>query len=318
MTMNVDDWIPVEIAGDEIISKAFDTSAVEANSVPIFMASDHKQVPRGNEFRVGNVAKGGAYQESTNDNDVIDLIARKVGGFKKYNNEDLRDPANAGLILPSDMAEAAHSLATDFDNSCLGVSAAANGTTVKYDSLQKVLNTTVAGLSYTAGDNYDTVTATNMRLIAGYDALNTVLSYYEEGDYFDDTDTIVIAHPKFKAHFRGIKDSNGDPIMLSEGPNQFGRMTYSLFGYSLQFTKGAAKTAVDTDRPVGNPLLFVGRKSFLKRGLAPFENVPSDSVGFAMNDTLGWLNDQKYLKAAVRRAFAVAHPKAFAGLEVTP
>lgn len=316
-----EDWIPVEL-GDQAIQALAENSAVEQYARRENMISDTKQVPRDGGFTVANVAKGGSYGESTSTNDYVELIARKVGGAERIAEEDLNDPTVD--VLATKRAAAARALAIDYDNSSLAVTAAGNGTTVNFNSVYYTLSQNGSGsqAAYVANANITQVTATNMITITGYDALNTMLNLYEEGDFFDDPNTVVIAHNRFKKYLRGMKDSNGDPVLVATGRTVLGRPTYEVFGYPLSFTFGARTSAVDSQSPTGNPLLIVANKNMLLRGvraLAP--QIPADGVGFGLqraNVGIGFLSDESLMKAAIRRAFALGTPFGASLIEVTP
>ena len=146
-----EDWIPIE-NGDVAIQALNRGSATErlARSEP--MSSDTKWVPRSGLFAISNVAKGAAYTETSGVNDYVELIARKAGGAVRIAEEDLSDsPVN---IITTKKTDASRSMGYYFDNATLATSAAANGTTVPYDSVLKAVRTTDTNVAYTADANY--------------------------------------------------------------------------------------------------------------------------------------------------------------------
>lgn len=317
MTRNtMEGWIPEEWGG-KVVSKVQQFSAVEKLARPEPMNTDVKNVPRDAGVDTESVAKGAAYGEDLSTNDVVTLTARKIGKAIRLAEEDLQDTKMVGDIIDSKKTSWATSYSKFLDNAALGTSAAENGTTVLYTSLYKALKTTNAATGYTANDNV-VVTVTGDSWNVTYDKLSQVFSRYEEGDYFDDANTVVIAHPYFKGAFRGVKDTQGDPIFvqgLAGTPD-------TLFGSPVSWTNGAKVSATATASPAatpaagaagtaGNPLLFVGNKDFLilgKRGGPESMVAPADSG-------VGFLTDETIIKMRSRRGFAVAHEKAWAVLE---
>jgi HK97 family phage major capsid protein len=302
-----EDWIPVE-TGDVAIQALMQESAVERLARPEPMASDTKQVPRSGNFAIGAVAKGAAYGETSGTNDYVELIARKVGGVLRVAEEDLME--SAAPILETKRRDAARNMAKFFDNATLATSAAANGTTVLYTSVYKAVRTTNSATSYTADDNYVSGSAT-------YDNLSATLAKVEQGEFFDLSDTVVIANPAFRDSLRRIKDANGMPIWvqgLAGTPD-------TLFGIPITWSHGARVSATNTATPTGNPILVVANRQFLIKGMAkltPFIATPNP--GFALqrgNTGVGFLTDEALLKAAMRRGFAVGHEDAVAVFEKT-
>lgn len=320
-----DAWLPVQY-GDEAIERLVETSSVERFARVEPMAEDTKNVPRFRDFQVGNVAKGDAYAKSESEIDRIDLIARKVGGYDKIAEEDITGSLQADPLQPMRNA-AADALARNFSNSCLAVTAAANGTTVKYNSVYRVVTTNGTGFDagYTANDNYDSITRADFKAAGagkGYDTLSDLLGLHEVSDVFEDLETIVIAHPTVKGLFRGMKNAVGDPLLAQVGIDPFKKPQYQIFGYDIVWDKAAKTSAVDVSRPTGNPLLVLGNRRHLVRGaraLSP--QIPADSFGWAMQTSAngdGFLSDEALVKAAFKRAFVVGTAQAFCVLEILP
>ena len=146
-----EDWIPIENA-DKAIQALNRGSATERLARAEPMGSDTKWVPRSGTFAVSSIAKGGSYTETSGTNDYVELLARKVGGAVRIAEEDLVDgPVD---IISTKKVDAARNLGYFFDNATLGTSAAANGTTVPFDSVYKAVRTTDTNISYTADANY--------------------------------------------------------------------------------------------------------------------------------------------------------------------
>jgi hypothetical protein len=319
-----EEWIADENSS-EVIHKLDVGSAVEALGRPEQMASAVKQIPRDGGFTVGNVAKGSAYAESQSTDDKIDLIARKVGGIERIAAEDLVD--TFADPLKAKRYEAARALAINYDNSCLAVTADMNGTTIKYESAYRTLRKNGSGTqaAYVASANYTAVTKANFTAAlaagTGYNVLNDTVGLYEEGDFFDESDTIVIAHPAFRRYLRGVKDASGNPLLVPRDGGEIKVGGYNVFGYQTSWSKGAKTSDVDSQSPAGNPILLVCNRRFLVRGVASMPGIPANGVGFALQSPAngsGFDDDTFKMKAAFRRGFRLTIPFAAAVIEVTP
>lgn len=302
-----EDWIVVEV-GDVAIQALAKMSAVELLGRPENMTSDTKNVPRSGEFAIAGVAKGATYGATTGTNDYVELIARKVGGSIQVAEEDLLDPTVD--VFATKRTDAARNMAKFFDNATLGCSATANGTTVLYTSVYKEIRTTDSDVSYTADDNFVSGSAT-------YDNLSATLAKVEDSDFFDAGEIRVIASPAFKQVFRGIKDDNGQPIFVlgTAGTPD------TLFEYPVTWSQGCRVSAENTYAPSGNPLLIVANRQLLIKGMARLSpQIANPNPGFAVqraSNGIGFLSDSAYMKAAMRRGFAVGHPKGVAVFEKT-
>lgn len=304
-------WIPVEMGSDPIQALE-QTSVTERLGRPEPMNSDTKQVPRAGGFTVGPVAKGAAYSESTADNDYVELIARKAGGIVRIAEEDLTDTVTGERTIAVKQVEASRSLAVFYDNATLAATGAVNGTTRLYTSVYQTVRTTDSAVSYTADDNY----------IAGavtYDNLSALLGKLEDSVWFDESQLFIAASPAFKVAFRGIKDTQNRPIFFEAPAGSAGNS--SLFGYPIAWTLGARLAGTNTQAPTGNPILVIGNRDLLINGKARLSNeIVSPNPGFALQRArtgVGFTTDEALMKAAMRRGFAVGHPKAFAVLEKT-
>src|SRR3546814_7062013 len=102
-------------------------------------------------------------------------------------------------LFRSKRVDWATSWAKYLDNACLAVTAAESGVTVPFTSVYKAIRTTNADTSYTADDNY-VATATGSALT--YDNLSAVLGRVEGGDYWEESLTLVIAHPSLRERIR--------------------------------------------------------------------------------------------------------------------
>jgi HK97 family phage major capsid protein len=294
-----ENWIPDELGSKPVV--AFQQkSAVDALGAHEPMASDTKRVPRDGGFTVGTVAKGSAYGESTSTNDYVELIARKIGGVERVAEEDLTDPTVD--VLETKRIGAATAMARFFDNATLGVTAAANGTTIPYTSLYYALTQNDAAAGYTANAN---LLATGGAL--AYDDLNDTLSLIETSDFADEERLAWIGHPSFKGYLRGLKDSTGNPIWR-EGVA--GASPDTILGYPVRWTRGAKKHATANQAPTGNPLLFIVDTGLLRVGDAKLPGLPTGVMGTQLQRAaqgVGFLTDESLMKAAMRKGFAVGH-----------
>lgn len=298
----IEAWLPEE-KGSQPITVINATSAIEALARPEPMTSNVKTVPRAGDVDVEVVPKGSAYGEDAGTVDEITLTARKFGKVVRLAEEDIDD--SIINVIEVKKTGWANSYAKALDNACLGVTAAANGTTIPFTSVYRAVRTADAGQGYVADANY---TATAGAIT--YDKLNALIGKAENGDYFDESRIVVIAHPTFKEALRGIKDSTGTPMFVAS-PREGSPDT--LFGYPIRFSAGARTSAVATPRPTGNPLIIVANRDLLILGRRSGpESVVIDGRGGASA-----LTDETLLKMRSRRAFALGSPLAVALLEVT-
>jgi HK97 family phage major capsid protein len=324
--VDLENLIPVEVS-DEVIQQVAAVSAIEQVAPAETMTSDTKQVPRMGGFQVATVAKGAEYGFTTNTQDLVDLVARKIGGAAKVAEEDLVDTITGEGTMQRFEKEAGVSLAKTFDHACIGTTTAMNGTTSPFVSIYQAVTTTQTTPwgTYTANANrtQQTVSTTGVATTGTVwqDAIDTWLSDYEQGLFYDPGDTFLLANPSFKSLFRRIRDADGNPVFIPGGA-QSGTGA-SLFGYNdFRFTVGARTHATMTDSPTGNPLMVIGSRSALKRGLA------RTSAGMVPGNPgvqwqraaqgIGFLSDEAIMKAMMRRAFVVAVPQAVSVFEVLP
>jgi HK97 family phage major capsid protein len=302
-----EDWIPIE-NGDKAIQALNRGSATERLARPEPMGSDTKWVPRSGTFAVAAIAKGGTYVETSGTNDYVELIARKAGGAIRIAEEDLTDgPVD---VINTKKVDAARNLGYFFDNATLGTSAAANGTTIPYDSVYKAVRTTDTNISYTADANYIGGSAT-------YNNLSLVLSKVEDSIWWSEDDFYWIASPAFKHVLRTIYDTTNKPIFLetTDGtPN-------TIFGYPVAWTVAARTSATATAAPAGFPLLCGVNRQLLIKGMAKLSpQIASSNPGFAIQragNGIGFLTDESLMKAAMRRGFKVGAANAFCVFEKT-
>ncbi|MCZ4563127.1 phage major capsid protein [Rhodococcus sp. IEGM 1401] len=275
--------------GSEVIQTVEQFSAVEAVGRRVNMTSNIFSTPRLGDVDVVVIPKGGTYPEDQPQMDDVELKAAKFANRVIVAEEDLAD-ANVNVIVELQKGWATN-YARKFDNACLGTTAVANGVTVPFTSVYKEAGTAVIK---TAG-------------ALTYADVSEVLGLAENGRYFADPDTIVIAHTSFKGQLRGLVDGNGRPLFIDQVS---ATQPATLFGYEIRFSDGAKTSATAQWNPTGNPLLIVGnRKHLIVGDRSPIESLISFDAGYG--------TDEPHIKMRTRKAFAVGRKEAFGVLEVT-
>jgi HK97 family phage major capsid protein len=284
----------LEEQGSAVIQDLLANSAVEAFARREAMASRTKSVPRFKTDAPAVVAEGATIGEATATLDEIVLTARKYAQIMHVSEEDLND--NLVDVLTASKREWASRFARKFDNACLGVTVAADGTdTAPYTSLYKALTdlNSASNIITTGGD-------------LSYGDLNSALGIVEDSSKFDAANTVWMAHPKMLAHIRGMVKGNNDLVL----PDPLAGTPGSLFGYPLVLSYGAAKASAATDAPSGNPFIVCGNRQMLINGVrGGVESVVSRDAEFTKDGVL--------LKTRIRRGFAIADADAFAIVEKT-
>lgn len=302
-----ENWIPEEYSG-AVITKIRQGSAVEDLARVEPMGTDTKHVPRsGGITFAGAVAKGGSYSEDASTNDEVILTAIKFGTVVRVADEDLKDINSGASIIATKQGDWARTHAIGFDNACLGVTAASNGTTIPFTSLYKSLTTTNSATSYTANANR-VQSATSTALT--FANISDTFALVEQSAYWADGEMVVIAHPYFRSGLRSLLDTAGRPIFL-ESQSQVAGTPDQLLGVPIRWSLGAKTHATATDAPTGDPLLFVGNRNYLIKGDrsgAEYQLAGADSGP-------AFLTDEALLKMRIRRGFVVAHEKAWAVLQ---
>lgn len=297
---NFDDWIPEEM-DSAVIQRVNQVSVVEAHGRHTPMSTATKNVPRSSGMAVKTLNKSGAYVSSDDENDDILLTARKHTGLLTVAEEDLND--SAADIIETKKIDWATSYAKYFDNACLATSGAESSPTVPYTSVYRTLTQADVPLGYVANQNI------NGSVVAGavsYEELSDTMGLYEDGDYFDESKTIVLAHPTFRKQLRNVKDDQGMPIFVRGQGGDRGTPD-TLFDSPIYWSNGLRVSATATATPAGAPLLIVCNEDYLVVGdRSPVETQP---IPAAISTT-----DEANIKTRVRKGFAVGHPRAFAVL----
>lgn len=306
-------WLREE-QGSELIRRLEFYSVGETRLRSVPMSGTTKSEPRMVDMSVGVVAKGAAYGEDTALNDEVILTAVKFGSALRVAEEDIDD--NIVNVIEAKKSSWVTSFAVLFDNSIFGTNAAANGGTVPFTSVYKALRTVNAATGYVADANWAKTTGA-----VTYDLLSDLASKVEGSGFASGSSDIFVAHPSIKGVVRKIKDANGAPI-FTPSPRQGDPDT--LFGYPLLWSNGAVVTAAASSTQAvvagggangvaGNPLIFFGNPAFALVG----KRSGIESVVVDGRDGASMLTDETILKIRARRAFVLAHEKAWAVLEIT-
>lgn len=284
----------LEEQGSQVIQDLIANSGVERFARRELMASRTKSVPRFVADAPEVVAEGDEIPAATTTLDEVVLTAKKYAKLFHISEEDVND--SLVDVLTTYKREWASRWARKFDNACLGVHVAADGTdTAPYTSLYRAVSPGAAG--------------TNLIQTGGalsYEDINNALGIAEDSSKFDAANTVWMAHPKMLKEIRGMVKGNNDLVL----PDPLAGTPGSLFGYPLVVSYGAATSAAASANPSGNPLLIVGNRNMLINGIrGGVESVVSRDAEFA--------RDGVVLKTRVRRGFAVADADAFAIVEKT-
>ncbi|WP_297699630.1 phage major capsid protein [Mycobacterium sp.] len=301
-------WIPEDF-GSNVIQRVTQVSALEAYAQKVPMGTQTRSTPRSAGVGVGMVSKGGTYSEDASTNDEVVLRVQKFGQAIRIAEEDIDD--SLADIVNAKTVDWATAYAKTLDNACLAVTAAKGTSGCAFDSLYYLLTQADASTGYSANANI-TASATGAPATgAVYGDLSTVAGIYEGGDYFDEADSIVIAHPRFKRILRGVLDAQSRPI-FQEGSTGVpggaqGQTADTVFGYRVHWSLGAKTSAVPTPTPTGNPLMVIGNPRYLLLGVRS----GPETVFIDGRNGLAALTDESILKMRSRRAFAPGVEQAF-------
>jgi HK97 family phage major capsid protein len=296
-------WVPEEWGGP-VLTQVLALSAVEALGRHEPMGTNTKHVPRDGGIGLDILDKGDVYTEDGTEDDEVLLTSRKFGRALSLADEDVKDAESLVDVLNAKKVGWAGSFAKGFDNACLAtVGAQGMAANRPFTSVYQTVRTADADLGYTANANYVSTAAVT------YANLSEALGVYEDGSWFSDADTVVIASPAFKRIFRDILDENDHPIFLQGTAGT----PDTLFGYTCFWSQGARTSTAATNAPTGNPLLIVGNQRLLIVG----DRSGPESFVAGADSGVGFATDEAKLKCRARRGFAVGHPTGFAVLEQT-
>lgn len=275
-------WIP-EPSSNEVLTKNYETSAVEQVARKVRMTAPTVSVPRFDANGIDIVAEHGEIPLKDATLDEVTLRAVKWANRFAISIEDQRDAVVDALNAYK--ASWLSSYAVSLDNACLGVT----GTGGPFESVYREV--TAAGRTSTAG-------------ALSYEQLVDVFGELEDNEFGGNL--VVIAHPAFGMQLRNLKDSAGDRVV----GDPLGAGVPTIFGNELVFSRGARTSAAFTDQPTGNPLLIVGNRQHLILGQL-------DGPESQVSDVPRWETDEVELKLRARRGFVLATPEAFRVIEKT-
>jgi HK97 family phage major capsid protein len=301
-----DDWIPLEW-DDEVIMRVLKNSAVESLAERHTMATSTKRILRQQSYLV---TAGKSYTPDEGDLDYVTLTARRFMGQSILDEDDTADAAMIVDTVLRRSQDWAISYFTAFDNACLGVTAAEDGTAAPFTSVYKHITTADTAAGYSANANLVQWNASTTAS-AAYSNLSATLRLVEDSDYWDEGQSLIIANPAYREVLRNVKDLNGTPIFV-QGQGADSGQPDRLFGVEIFWSRGAKTSPAMSATPSGNPLLvFVGNRSLLKLGV---RSGPETRMGLA--DAHSSV-DEIAVKFRSRRGFQLGHVKGFAVLEKT-
>ena len=338
----VSGWIPVEY-GAQVIQKVTQHSAVETYAQNVMMASQSRYVARDGGVVAGLVQKGATYgpfggaQAGTSDNtdDSVLLTAGKWGTEIDIAEEDIMD--SLADIINSKSSAIGTALAKVYDNVSIGVNAAPGAANAQTTSVYRALTTADAATGYTANANAR-VSGAGTLGVPSYDTLSAALGVVEQGDYFNEEDMLVIAHPFYRQALRGIKDTQGRPIFVESsggfpGGGQ-GATPDLIFRIPVFWSLGAVVTTAPTSAlpantysttsgnapagTAGNRLLVFANRLYLlagKRNTQP--NNPGGTPEFQIVPPMYSGTDTTILRGRMRRAFSIGTEFAMSVVEGT-
>lgn len=303
----IDNWIPIEW-DSEVITRVLMDSAIEKYARPHVMKTSTKRILRSGGL---TVSAGTTYTADTNANDYITLTARRFLSQFVVDEDDLADADSVVDTIATKGMDWAISYADTFDNACLAVTGAENGTTVPFTSLYKALRTTNSATSYTADANYATWDDDNVSFPASgggaslYEKLSATLKKVETGKFWSQADQLVIAAPGWRDALRLATDAQGRPIFIQGTAGT----PDTLFDVPIAWSRGCKTSPTNVGSPGGNDLLFFGNRQYLKRG---DRSQPESLVDQARAQDS---TDDTAVKFRVRKGFGVGNENAWSALE---
>jgi len=304
---NISDWIPIEYDSD-VVQRVQMDSVIEGYATRVLMRSKTKSIPRSAGM---NVTAGTTYVDDTSTNDEVTITARRFIARFTVDEDDLADAESRMDVIETKGMDWAISYADVFDNACLAVTGAENGTTVPFTSVYRALRSTNTDTSYTADTNYlqwdDDFTAilSTPDGTSLYEKLSTTFKKVETGKYWSPADMIVCAHPGWRDALRMTLDGQKRPIFIqgTQGTPD------TLFDTPVYWSRGARTSPTNTGSPTGNDLLFYLNRRLIRRGDRSGPETLTDNAR-AQDD-----NDNYAVKFRTRRGFVVTHEMGCAVLE---
>lgn len=306
----LDNWIPIEW-DSEVIHRVMKSSAVEATAQRHPMGTSTKRILRQSGY---NVTAGTTYTMDTGELDYVVLTARRFMGQSVLDEDDLADTAMIVDTIGQRALDYAISYATSLDNACLGVTATENqsnaASAIPFSSVYYQVRHVGTGAEddYVADTNYVNY---NGQASGAYDSFSDALRRVEIGDYWDESNALIIANPAYRDVLRRTKDNDGRPIFVQGQGGDAGQPD-QLFGVDIFWSRGARTSASMSSKPNGNPLLiFVGDRSLMKLGVrsGPESRLDLSRAHDSIDDTA--------VKFRTRRGFQLGRIAGFSVLEKT-
>jgi hypothetical protein len=345
-------WIPVEY-GTQVIQKVTQTSAAENYGQEFMMTSSSRYVARDAGVTAALVPKGGTYNEDATGGSSVLLTAGKWGAQVRIAEEDIMD--SLADIINSKANALGTAMAKITDNMAFGNASPpgvvnAQTTSVYYGLTQSDANTGYVGNANlfatpnASGGSLGTLSGSAPYDPFGYDLLSNALGQVEQGDYFNEEDMIVIAHPFWRKQLRSIKDGQGRPIFDEGSTGGFpgggqGPTPDRIFGLPVFWSLGAVVTGgalggntgpvssppayvgttASGSAPVGTPgnrlMIFTNRLYMLLGKRTTNPNNPSGTPEFQIVPPMYSGTDDTILRGRIRRAFAMGVEQAFSCIE---
>jgi hypothetical protein len=310
------DWIPIEVDSN-VVTRIVQTSAVEFIARRANMGTTTRNVPRSGGVGSAVVARGTAYGNDDSLDDEVTLLASKFAMGVPLTDEDLSDLAGVVDVIATRGADWAGSYAIHLDNCALGATGGpgVRESATPFTSLYYALTHADTNASYTASANYES--AASMAGTAGYDTLLSVFALYEQSRWYNESRSVIIAHPKFKKLFRAMTDNLGRPLfhdtigettVTGYQENAASRTLPQILDTPILWSIGAMSTDIPSNAPVGNPLLFVGNRDHAILGVRSGPETKQERLPG---------QDVIELMYRSRRGFVTGFPQAWSMLEYT-
>lgn len=306
-------WVPI-IWSDQVAVQAPQPSAMDRGRKQQMTSSSY-MIPR---LVATDVNGGSQLTDDTNDADTVLLSSYLFNGKNTFDEAEMEDSS-------ADQIEAKsftwlNTLHKTYDNACFGVSAALSTNVNNFQPFSSIywrVRNDDTDVGYTANSNYTKTGSGMLTGTAGYDYLNTGLGVAEDSDFWDEENGIAIMHPRMKRLLRGIKDSDGRPILTLTPSGMAGggaSATYDFMGYPAVFSRGAIVTpsfkGVTNKTLQGNPLIIWANPQHMVRGsrIEPQARyISAEQNREALESTL---------QTRARLGFCATLPQAFSVLEV--
>jgi len=302
-------WTPIvwdtEVAQREVQASAIYDLAREKN-----MTSNTMEIPRFTNAMVGG---GSQLTEDTTDGDTVPLYGYQFNGKDTLDEAEFEDsPANEVDAVTIEWMNSFH---MDYDNSCIGVSAARSSVATNYQPYNSIYYTvrhTDSDVGYTADTNFTKTGSGGLT----YDFLNQGLGKAESTKFWNRLNGVALIEPGLQEAIRGIKDDDGRPIFVESSSGTAGggvSPQYKLFGVPAYFTFGArVSNSFDAFQrgTFGNPLIVFANRRYTVRG----NRIPPQAQFINANINTGALEHTMQFRA--RQGFAATVPQGFSVIEV--